>query len=217
MEPPLLQKFADKRITKEDLYKTVECNFDLMPDVLNGVASPKAAVRYGCAAVLMILSDKHPEQLYPYMDNFIALLDSQYRILTWNAMSSIANLCSLDKEKKFDAAFDKFFGLLNSEYLVTVANVVGNSAKIVQAKPYLIPMVTEQLLKVEKHATSPHLTEECKRVLAEITLESFTQFFDGLTAEDKAKVLAFAKRCAKSPRARLKTKAELFLKNWSQT
>src|SRR3972149_10462822 len=108
MESELSQKLASKSITKEELLQKVEQNFSILPEVLNGVSSSKAAIRYGCAKVLMNLSEEHPEKLYPYMVSFINLLDSKYRILTWNAMAIIANLAKVDEDKKFDAIFGKY-------------------------------------------------------------------------------------------------------------
>jgi hypothetical protein len=134
VENELLKKVANKMLTKEELRQRVKQDFDLLPVLLEGVSSPKASVRYGCAKVLMDLSEEYPEQLYPNMDAFIELLDSKYRILTWNAMAIIANLAKVDKNQKFDAIFDKYYGFLNNEYMVTVANVVGNSGKIALAK-----------------------------------------------------------------------------------
>ena len=216
MEPLLLQKLADKKITKETLRNKVASNFDLLPDIFHGVYSPIAAVRYGCASVLVDLSATYPEKLYPYMDEFVALLGGKHRILTWNATAAIANLCCVDNEKRFDLAFDKYFGLLNDEYLVTVANVVGNAGKIALAKPHLIARITAGLLRVEDHPTTPHLTEECKRVLCEATLDSFSLFFSMLDPNDRLEVLAFARRCLNSPRKTLFAKAELFLRQWSR-
>jgi hypothetical protein len=177
MESELLQKLANKSITKQQLLQTVKQNVNVLPEVLNGVSSSKAAIRYGCAKVLMDLSEEHPETLYPYTDSFIALLDSKYRILTWNALAILANLAKVDADKKFDAVFDKYYSFLNDAYMVTVANVVGNSAKIALAKPYLAQKITEELLKVENISTTPHLTEECKRVIAEQAIKSFALFF----------------------------------------
>lgn len=209
----MLQKLADKSITKEKLSKTVAANFELLPEVLSGVSSPKAAVRYGCGSVLADLSAKYPEKLYPHMYAFVSLLDSKYRILKWNAMVAIANLCSVDTDKKFDAVFGKYYGFLNDEYLVTVANVVANSGKITIAKPYLIPKITNELLKVE-NITTPHLTEECKLVIAEHAIKSFNMFFGKMGIEEKTKVLSFVKRSLKSPRKTLTAEAEAFLKRW---
>lgn len=212
MKSDLTQKLAEKTITKQELFKKVEQDFGLLPQVLEGVSSSKAAIRYGCAKVLMDLSAAHPEKLYPYMDSFTSLLDSKYRILVWNAIAVMANLCAVDVDKKFDGVFDKYYGFLDDEYLVTVANVVGNSGKIALAKPYLIPKITEKLLYVEDISTTPHLTEECKRVIAEQAIGSFDMFFDKMDAEEKARVISFVKRQVGSSRKTLKAKAEFFLK-----
>jgi len=215
-ESEFVAKLAEKSITKEKLCRMVERNFGLLPEVLGGVSSPKASVRYGCGKVLMDLSAKHPEQLYPYMNSFIALLGSKYRILRWNAMGVIANLCAVDAAKKFDAIFDMYFGLLNDEYMVTVANLVGNAGKIALAKPYLIPKIVDKLVSVEEISTTPHLTAECKRVIAEKTIESFSLFFGKMGDEEKAEALLFAKKHVNSSRMALRKAAEQFLKKWNR-
>jgi hypothetical protein len=217
MESLLLQKLANKSITKEQLYKKVEKDFQLLPQVFSGVSSSKAVVRYGCAKVLMDLSAKYPEKLYPHMDDFVVLLDSKHRILVWTALAIIANLCPVDTGRKFDAVFGKYFSFLNDAYMVTVANVVGNSGKIALAKPHLIPKITDELMKVEEISTTPHLTEECKRVIAEKAIGSFNLFFDRLNAECKTRVVSFVKRQIHSSRTTLKTSAEVFLKRWNKT
>jgi hypothetical protein len=209
-----LEKLASKTITKQNLYMMVEANFGLLPEVMVGLSSPKANVRYGCAAVLVELAAKYPNQLYPFMDQFIALLGSKHRILTWNAMAAIANLCQVDTDKKFDTNFDRYFDFLGDEYLVTVANTVGNSAKIAKAKPYLIPKITAELLKVEAIQTTPHLTEECRRVVAEKTVEAFSQFYTQMNPEDQRRVAEFVKRQTGSSRRSLNQKANRFLQQY---
>ncbi len=212
MENELLQKLVDKSMTKEELLQKVKQNFDLFPEILNGVCSSKAAIRYGCAKVLMDLSEEYPDKLYPYLDSFIALLDSEYRILTWNAMAIIANLTKVDTEKKFDAIFDKYYSFLNNEYMVTVANVVGHSGKIALAKPHLIHKIMNELLKVENISLTSHLTEECKRVIAEKSIKSFNMFYSEI--EHKEKVISFVERHLNSSRKTLKMEAEKFLRKW---
>jgi len=214
MEPGLLQKLANKSITKEELLQKVKQNFNMLPEVLNGIYSSKATIRYGCAKVLMDLSEEQPEKLYPYMDSFISLLGSKHRILTWNAMAIIANLAKVDNDKKFDAVFDKYYSFLNDEYMVTVANVVGSSGKIALAKPYLIQKITNELLKIANLSTTPHLTEECKIVITEKAIKSFDLFFDRIEAKEK--VISFVKKNLDSSRKTLKMEAENFLKKWRQ-
>jgi len=212
MENELLKKLAAKTLTKDELRRKVEHDFSLLPTLLTGLSSPKAAIRYGCAKILMDLSAEYPEKLYPYMDDFVGLLGSKYRILTWNAMAIIANLAKVDKEQKFDAVFYRYYGFLKDEYMVTVANIVGNSGKIALAKPYLIPKITEKLLTVENLSVTPHLTDECKRVIAEAAIGAFDLFFDKV--EQKEKVLAFVERELNSSRKHLSVQAESFLKKW---
>jgi len=210
MEKEYLQKLADKSMTKEELLQKVKLDFSLLPIILEGASSSKAAIRYGCAKVLMDLSEEYPQQLCPYMDFFIGLLDSKYRILTWNAMAVFANLTKIDNDGKFDAVFDKYYGFINDEYMVTVANLVGNSGKIAVAKPHLTEKITNELLKVEHLSITNHLTEECKRVIAEHAIKSFDMFFDQV--EQKDKVIAFVERQLLSPRKTLRGEAEKFLK-----
>jgi hypothetical protein len=211
---PVLNQIANKKLNKEELRKKVEQDFSLIPRLMEGLSSPKATVRYSCGNVLMDLSEKHPQKLYPYMDKFIKLLGSKYRILNWNAIFIIANLAQVDDKQKFDSIFDKYFSLLNNDYMVTVANVVINAGKIALAKPYLMGKITKELLKVEDIGITPHLTEECKRVIIEKTIQSFNQFFDKSEDAAKVEVYAFVKRQLGSSRDTLRKEAELFLDVW---
>ena len=213
MENDLLEKLVDKSITKEELTETVKQNFDLLPDILNGVSSTKPQIRYGCGKILMDLSEEKPEKLYPHMNFFIELLDSNYRILTWQAMAVIANLTKVDTGNKFDSIFDKYYSFLNNEYMVTVANIVGHSGKIAQAKHHLIKKITKELLKVEKIETTPHLTPECKNVIVEKAIKSFDMFFDQV--ENKDEVILFVKRQLNNTRKTVRTAAEKFLDRWT--
>jgi hypothetical protein len=209
MDSELLQKLENKSLSKKDLLNEVKQNSGALLEVLNGVSSSKPSIRYGCAKVLMDLSEQQPEKLYPHMASFVDLLSSKYRILTWNAIATLANLAKVDKDKKFDAIFNQYFSLLNDKYMVTVANIVRHSSKIALAKPYLIPRITIELLKVENIPTNPHLTEECKRVIAEKTIESFSLFFDKI--ENRKQVISFVARQMDSPRKALRNRAEAFL------
>jgi len=209
MTSELLTKLGDKSIKKEDFLQEIKQDFRLVPVVIDGLSSPKATIRYGCGKVLMDLSETDPDRLYKYMNTFVRLLENKHKILVWNGTAIIANLARVDTDKKFDAIFDEYYSLLNDEYLVTVANTVANSAKIALAKPYLIQKITYELLATAKLATTPHLTKECKRVIWEKAIDSFTLFFDKI--ENKEKIIAFVSKHRNSPRKSLKKKAEAFL------
>ncbi len=212
MESKLIQKLENKTMTKEQLLKKVKQNHGLIPEILGGTSSSKPAIRYGCAKVLMDLSEEEPEQLYPHMDFFINLLENKYRILTWNAIIILSNLTKVDTEKKFDSIFNKYYSYLDDEYMVTVANVVGNSGKIALTKPYLTQKITDKLLKVENISITTHLSEECKRVITEHAIKTFDVFFPQI--EQKDRVISFVKKHINSSRVSLRTESEKFLKKW---
>jgi hypothetical protein len=128
-------------------------------------------------------------------------------------MTIIANLAKVDEDNKFDAIFGKYYSFLNDAYMVTVANVVGNSAKIALAKPHLAQKIAKELLKVENISTTPHLTDECKRVIAEQAIKSFALFFSEI--EQKETVISFVARHRNSPRKTLRKAAEEFLTKFS--
>lgn len=209
MENELLNKLVNKSLTKEQLADKVKQNFDILTIIVNGMNSPKATIRYGCGKILMDLSEEYPEKVYPHWDFFVNLLDSKYRILTWQAMAIIANLTKVDTENKFYTVFEKYYDFINNDYMVTVANVVGHSSKIALAKPHLIQRITSEMLNVEDLSITPHLTEECKRVIAEKTIESIDTFFDQV--EQKEKVISFVEKHRNSSRKTLKVEAEKFL------
>jgi hypothetical protein len=209
----LAQGLLDKTITKEGLLKTVKQDSSLVPLLIEGVGHKRANVRYGCSNVLLKLSEEHPEWLYPEFDFFVTLLDSKYRILIWTSFGLLANLATVDADKKFDAVFDKYYSFLDAEHMVTVSNLVGASGKIANAKPYLAPKITTELLKVQNLSTTPHLTEECKLVIAQHAIASFDLYFDKIDQQQE-QVLNFVKSCKGSSRKKLRTKAERFLKKW---
>lgn len=209
----LLKKLENKTITKEKFAEKVKQDFKILPEIIDAMNSNKATIRYGCGKILMDISETNANELYPYLDKFVSFLDSKYRIITWQTMAIIANLTKVDTKKKFDPIFDKYFSFLNDEYMVTVANIVGHSGKIALAKPYLIPKITDRLLLVEKIKPTPHLTKECKLVIAQSAIESFDMFFDKI--KEKEKVISFVKNYSNSTRKSLKEEAQEFLKKWS--
>ncbi len=205
-----LEGLADKTLTKEELIKKIQADPSLIPTLIEGASTSKAAVRYGCSTVLIALSEKQPDKLYPYWDSFVGLLDSKHRILTWNALAIIASLTKVDTQGKFDEIFDRYYDFLGSEYMVTVANTVTNSATIVSNKPYLADKIQAELLKVENLKTTSHLTAECKRVIAEKTIKTFSALIK--YTQNKQALIAFAEKHQNSPRSSLKREAQNFLK-----
>lgn len=206
----IVQGLADKSATPQEVLRAVDADRSLLPDLFEGVSSPSPAVRYGSAKVLVELCKTSPCDLYPSFHFFVGLLSSTHRILVWNGLAALAYLSRVDTDRRFDDIVDAYYAHLFDGYLVTAANVVSHSATIVQAKPYMADRVAAILLKIPSLPTGPHLTAECKRVLAEKAIDAFDAFYDAIS--DKEAVRSFATTYRTSSRPSLRRKATAFLK-----
>ncbi len=205
----ILKKLGKNQITAEELIQEVKNDFNLIPEVIKGITSDNPRVKFGCAKTLSKISEDHSEKLYDKIDFFINLLDHKNSILKWNAMDILANLTKVDKDKKFDKIFYKYYDLINDNAMVTIGHVVDNSGKIALAKPHLSNKITNELLKIEKIPTKTHVTCECKNILYGKTILAFDQYFNQI--ENKKEVFSFVRRQLKNTRPATKAKAEKFL------
>lgn len=195
-----------------DLEKTVEKVMKkpgLLSEVFEGLGSDKARIKYGCVKVLRLISEKKPEILYPRMDFFSDLLDSDNNFLKWGAIHTIANLAAADSERRFEVIFDKYFAPIPGPELIPAGNVIGGAAKIALAKPELSDRIAKEMLKVEK---AKYKTAECRNVAMGHAIKSFDLFFDQI--KDKEPVIKLIKKQLKNTRNATRKKAEKFLKKW---
>ncbi len=202
----ILERLENKEAEPTSLADEVLKNSDLIPELLRGLSLSKASIKFGSAKTLRTVSEKRPELLYPELKFFIQLLESENNIIKWNAMDILANLTKVDTKRKFDKIFDKYYGGLEDESMVTAAHVVDNSGKIAKAKPYLAGKITTNLLKLEKISR----TQECKNILMGKAILAFNNYWDQI--ENKDEVNAFVRRQLNNTRHATKKKAEKFLK-----
>ena len=206
----ILEKLWKKEIKAEDIAKNVTKDPGLLPEIFNGISSKNSRIKFKSAKILRVISEKNPEILYSKMDFFINLLDSENKILKWNAIDVIGNLTSIDSKNKFDKIFKKYYSFLSTESMITIAHVVDNSGKIAKAKPHLTQKITSELLKIENISTKPRLTQECKNILLGKAILAFGTYFNQI--ENKDNVISFVKRQLNNTRNATKVKAEKFLK-----
>jgi len=210
-ESKILDELGKKGIEAEDLADKVSRNPDLLPEILDGVSSAEARLRFNSAKILRIISEKQPKILYSKIEFFVDLLDSENNILKWIAIDIIGNLASVDSENKFDRIFRRFYDLLSDESMITAGHVIDNSGKIAVAKPYLQDRITEKLLKVEK---IEYKTSECRNILLGKVISSFDKYIDQF--ENKKKMISLVRRQLKNSRKATRAKAEKFLNNQSK-
>ena len=205
-EPTLLERIGQKGVDKANIAKRVASVPELIPKVLEGLGAKKAGVKYGCAKVLRIISEQQPKALYPYIDSFIDLLDSDNKIMNWEGIHVIGNLAGVDEENRIDRILDKYLAPISGPVMITAANAIGGAAKIASAKPHLAERVATEMLKVE-HAE--YQTTECRNVALGQAITSFDQFFEHI--ENKEPVLESVRRQLDNTRNSTRKKAAEFL------
>lgn len=203
----LLQQISLKESNKEEIAAAVIERPDLLEELFEGLNSDKASVKYGCEKVLRIISEKAPSVLYPWIDFFIDLLDSEDNFLKWGAIFVIANLAAVDSERKFEGIFDRYFEPIRGPVLIAAANVVKAAARIALAKPELADRIAGDLLKVEE---ATYQTAACRDIALGHAIDSLDRFFDRL--EDKQPVEEFIRRQQENPRNATRRRAEAFVK-----
>ncbi len=186
-------------------------NPETMEELVEGVMAPKGTLRYGFEKVLRAISEQRPELVYRFFDRLVDLLDSKNSFLKWGAILTIANLTAVDSEGRFEKVFRKYYAPITGPVMVTAANIIGGSAKIISAKPELAQRITRWILKVEKAEFERHgePSPECRNVALGQAIETFDQVFDKI--DNKATVVRFVKRQLKNMRPQVVKKAEEFL------
>ncbi len=207
----LLQQIALKGSDKEEIADSIADDPARIEEVLDGLTSKKASVKFSCAKVLRIISEKHPEALYSHIDSFIRLLDSENNIMKWEGIHVIGNLASVDKGKRIDAILSRYLKPIKGPVMITAANVIGGAAKIAAAKPYLAERIAIEILKVQ-HAE--YATAECRNVALGHALDAFELFFDNI--KNKQPVIELVTKQLDNTRSGTRKRAEKLLKKWQR-
>jgi len=207
LEAKLLQQMAQKEADAEEIADKIIKKPELLSEIFQGLSADEARIKYGCAKVLRIISEKEPEVLYPEFHFLAGLLNSDRTFLRWDAIQIIANLAAVDSENRVESIFDQYFAPIPGPVMITGANVIRGAAKIALAKPQLTERIVTELLKVEK---ARYQTTECRNIALGHVIKSFDQFFGQI--KDKEPVIELVKKQLKNKRNSTREKAELFIR-----
>jgi hypothetical protein len=104
-------------------------------DLLAGLQSDQARVKFGCAKVVRYLSKRQPALLYPHFDFFVRLLDSPNKILQWEGLGVLSHLAAVDVEDRFVAIWDRYFAPIPGPAMINAANAIRGGARVSRARP----------------------------------------------------------------------------------
>ena len=205
-ESRLLKQIAEKETDKHAIAERVIAAPGLLSDICEGLGAKEARIKYSCAKVLRMVSDSKPELLYPRFDFFVELLDSDNKIMQWQAIYVIANLVSVDSRNKFGKIFARYFAPIPGPVMITAANVISAAVKIALARPEMTSRITAELLKVGR---AKYQTVECRNIALGHAIKSFDQFYGQI--EDAGPVIRLVKKQLRNTRNSTRKKAERFL------
>lgn len=207
--PPqqILSEIGEKGADKEALAARVMANSALLAEVLGGLDASTARVRFGCAALLEIISEKQPALLLPHFDIFVALLDHPNNIFKWMALRLLGHLAAADSSNRFEALFDRFFSFITGPEMIAAANAMQAGAVIARARPEWADRIAREILKVNG---AQYKTGECLHIGKAHALDALDSFFDLI--QDREPVRQFAREQLENPRPAARKRAERFLR-----
>ena len=207
----LLNQIATKGSDREQIAESIADDPARIAEIIEWWNSKKGSIKFGCGKVLRIISERHPEALYPHIDTFIKLLDSENNIMKWEGIYVIGNLACVDKAKRIDTILTRYLKPIKGPVMITAANVIGSAAKIAAAKPYLAERIAKAMLNVQ-HAE--YATAECRNVALGHALDAFEIFFDKI--KNKQPVIDLVTKQMDNTRNSTRKRAEKLLKKWQR-
>jgi hypothetical protein len=203
----LLTDIRDKAIEKKTIARQVAEKPPLIADFITALADKDAAVRYGCAKTLHLLSETRPDLLYPHFDDFLHLLRNGNNIMQAEGLFILSNLAPVDSENRIDAVIEDYLGPIKGPVLMVAANAVQGAARIAAAKPHLANRIAQAILEVSEGS---YKTPECKQVIGGQAVEALDAITHLVT--DLRPLRKFIRAQTESSRKSTRTKAEKVLK-----
>lgn len=173
---------------------------------IDGLLAKNPKVKYGCAKRLLALAKENPTELYPHIDSFVALLDSENQIIKWTAIQVIGHLARVDEEKRIDRLIPKLVGLLDGGKLITANNAIFALAEIAYSKPEYRGKIVKELLRIENYNYD---TVECRNVALGKVILALGRSRDEIGSNKE--VLEFLERQTRNTRNATRKKAHKLL------
>nr|WP_321302697.1 hypothetical protein [uncultured Trichococcus sp.] len=219
MEQKEKDKLLEKIQGKTDLeafVREVLQQPEYIPVLFAIIKNDPGSTKFYCEKVIRIVSERHPELVYPYFEEVAALIECPNSFIKWGAIITLSNLAAVDTENKFASVYEKYFDLITADAMVTAGNVVGNAWKIILSKPEYEQDITRRLMRIPEniylHKGEP--SPECRNILCGHAIDCFDKYFE--LAHDKNGILAFASALTHNPRKQVAKKATAFLKKHMQ-
>lgn len=137
----------------KDLYKLYISRSPLnyVDTIIKALDFPKKKVQSGSAELASLLSEEHPELLYPHIQQFIKNLDSNEPVLRWEAVCTLGNLAGVDGAKILPSVIPILTPFLSNKSIVLQGHTIRALAKIAKHYPTNANFILDTLIKSAKY------------------------------------------------------------------
>lgn len=194
----------EKNIDIEGLAHDALTNQDLFQELMRGAQSKDNTTRQNSFKTLQIIAENQPSFLYPQWDYFKKMLASSNNYHKFIAIYILASLTSVDKDNKFDAIFDDYYGILAGDKAMTASHVALNSSTIALNKPALRSKIIDILMRIE----DIHQGKQTELIKA-YAIESLRKIYP--EADDPEKIEEFVRTQLDSKSPKTRNMAQCFL------
>lgn len=177
--------------------------------VFQELSNRAARVKFGCSKVLVLLSAKDPELLYPKTDKIFDLLGSENRILKWNAIMMLGNLAAVDRDDRVRSVLPDLCLFLTGGELITANHAIAALGKIGRAFPEEQGRITARLLEIEN---ANFETGECRNIAIGKAILALAMFLK--PGHAGSEIIDFIRRQTDNTRKATANKARAFLKQF---
>ena len=173
---------------------------------VEALAAPSGAARFRAGKALAVTAAKDPARVAPHLDAIAALLDSDSKIIRWNALQLLGLLAGAVPPRRIDALLPRILALADGPCMVTAANALKAAGQIAAARADLRAAVVAAILRVEQ---GTYESPECRNVALGHALEALAAL--GPAARQRPEVDAFVRRQCDNPRPSVSRRARRLL------
>lgn len=173
----------DKELLKVDnrqLIEEVYQNKGLISEYLLEMETGKGAYKFAVEKAIRAISLEKPLLLYPYMERIALLLDSNNSFIRWGTYMTIANLLSVDVEKKWLNIRVRYMRAFDKDELVEFSNAAKGTARIIAAYPEEEDELMKILLSIDSHEFlyKGESSPECNNVVRGHIIDIFEETYE---------------------------------------
>ncbi|MEM7261210.1 MAG: hypothetical protein AAF488_04410 [Planctomycetota bacterium] len=191
---------------REKLYKRVVRAPERIEDLVAGLDHELPVVKYGCSAVLRMLSDRKPELLADRWAFFTKQLHHEQPFRRWDAIEIVGNLAGAVDKRRVDTVLSKQLEPIAGPDLVAAVNWIASAARAAERQPKATPKAVDGLLLVGRAKFDD---ADQKNVAIGHAITALASIYHQL--DDASRVLRFVRRHRENPRRDVQLKAEKFL------